>query len=258
MRDIRKTEHPPSGRLALYQCERNPEVWELSLPVGVTCPHAKACKTFVHPEFPYPVTTAENQYLCVCASLEFNHKASKVLWHNLRTVLSAENLDQMLLQTIQHVRPGQFVLLHKSGDFVTQAYFQSWMRVMRLRKDVFFEVHTKAVPWLLEEHSQDGLPCNATITVSSGGTHDDLIPELLKQGNVKVRHVAHTHKSLEDQDSILLPDIETLSTLDTATYVVQGVQWAGTISGDVVQAINSGDTLSPLTSPELHQRSHTE
>lgn len=251
MRDIRTTEHPPKGRVALYKLDGHSNIWGLSLPVGVTCPHAVQCKTFVHPGFLHPVGGPKLKYVCLAAQTEINVKANKVIWHNLKTIIESEDVTKMLADSISEVPSGEFVRLHEGGDFHSQSYLQSWMRVMRDRSDLFFEVSTKALPWLLDEHISNKLPTNATIAVSSGGTHDHLIPQLVELAGVKVRHVAHTHAELESRKYPILSDVNALATEDEAAFHVQGLQFEDTPSGKVVTEIGSGNTI-----PQLVASSH--
>jgi hypothetical protein len=211
--------------------------------MGFTCPHAVACKTYVPPSILSPLTPGTNQYICAFAVNELNVKTSRVVWSNLRLLLEADDHLALLRKSVEQVPDQNIVRLHQWGDFYSEAYLQAWFRLMRETPRMFFEVCTKALPWLLKELQDNGAPLNATISVSSGGTHDSLLPTL-RDLSCNTRHVAYTLESLNDQRSSFLTDLSQLSPLEDATFVLQGMQKENTPSGELAADLGSGELFA--------------
>ena len=66
-----------------------------------------------------------------------------------------------------------FVRIHQSGDFFSQAYFDSWVLVAQAYPDKKFYGYTKALNFWVNYPSQ--LPKNLYLVASRGGKFDNLI-----------------------------------------------------------------------------------
>ena len=88
------------------------------------------------------------------------------------------------------------IRIHTSGDFFSERYFLSWVKLATKYSNVLFYAYTKSIPYWV--NNLDKIPDNMVLTASYGSTRDDLIREY-NLSNVKV------FKSIEDIDKANLP-----------------------------------------------------
>lgn len=89
---------------------------------------------------------------------------------NLALALSRRFVPTMHAE-IQRSKVLRFVRLHDSGDFYSDHYFNSWLRIVRDNPQVTFFAYTKVVPLMRWR----GLPANLLLVASEGGKWDHLI-----------------------------------------------------------------------------------
>jgi len=111
---------------------------------------------------PYRWGTVKNAYeerLEVTKSREFHHIMDYEIKKKAKTV----------------IKKGKQVVVrvHDSGDFYSAKYFNKWMKVAEMNKDVKFYAYTKAVS--LSKRLTPNIPSNFKIGFSFGGKEDHLI-----------------------------------------------------------------------------------
>jgi hypothetical protein len=172
-----------------------------NLPSGPenSCPFAKDCAASTVPldadgnQLPrkdwkeaasWKVVNGEfQQFRCYAASLEASFKGLRENAHH--------NLDMLQAARKAGGRHGMAVLiekslkragawdtksilrLHSSGEFFTATYLDAWIDVAIKTPSNRYYAYTKAVGWVVAR--RDRIPANLNITMSRGGTQDELI-----------------------------------------------------------------------------------
>jgi hypothetical protein len=70
-------------------------------------------------------------------------------------------------------KKAEFMRVHVSGDFYSQAYFDAWMQVARDNPSTTFYAYTKSLNFWVKRMSD--IPTNFMLTASRGGRFDSLI-----------------------------------------------------------------------------------
>lgn len=163
-----------------------PDTLTFSLPSGWTCPGAKDCLSKV---INGKIQDGKHtKFRCFSASQEVVYKTVfKSRQKNLDLIKMAKGLQakvELINSSIFHSRRPNTkkVRIHVAGDFFSQEYFDAWMEVARLNKDLIFYAYTKSIPFYLARINE--LPSNFRITVSEGGRFDNLIQETMKRAIV--------------------------------------------------------------------------
>ena len=141
-------------------------VWEWNLPSGHSCPFAVDCLVKVDRN----TGTFNNKsklFRCYAASSERFPSVRKHRWSNYDYVVNGG--VPKLPKNCNAIR------IHASGDFFNQQYFDMWVSIAKLNKDVEFWAFTKSINyWVCRIND---IPKNLILTASYGGVHDNLISE---------------------------------------------------------------------------------
>jgi hypothetical protein len=118
-------------------------VYTFSLPAGQTCPGAVDCKSMAVEKNGKRVIKdgPHTQFRCFAASQEVlyanTYKARK---HNLATLKSVGKgklkLAALIVRSLH--KTAKYVRVHVSGDFYSQDYFDAWLAVAKIKKDILF------------------------------------------------------------------------------------------------------------------------
>lgn len=166
-----------------------------SLPAGYTCPFAKECLSKANRLTGKIIDGQHCRFRCFAASQEALYPVvRKQRWHNFELLREAKTVDGMG-KLIQHSLPvnTEFVRIHVSGDYYSEAYFLAWLNVALNNKGMTFYGYTKATPHVVKYRKV--IPSNFRLTSSKGGTHDYLI----KRYDLKSAEVVLSVDEAEDK-----------------------------------------------------------
>jgi len=149
-------------------------VWEWNLPTGWSCPFAQECLVKVD-RASGKFDVHRGSYRCYAASAERFPGVRDSRWANFDLMKAGGRPD--IPKKCKAIR------IHMSGDFFSQAYFDSWLEICRSRPDIEFWAYTKSLNYWVARLDQ--IPSNLILTASYGGRLDHLIE---KHGlkNVKI------------------------------------------------------------------------
>jgi len=163
-----------------------PDILTFSLPSGWTCPGARDCLSkVVNGKIQDGKHT---KFRCFSASQEAVFPgAFEARQKNLNLIKKAIGLQakiELINASILHNKRANTrkVRIHVAGDFFSQEYFDAWVAVACLNKDLIFYAYTKSIPFYLAR--LDELPNNFRITISQGGRFDGMIKEGTKRAIV--------------------------------------------------------------------------
>jgi hypothetical protein len=153
------------------------KVYSFSLLSGHNCPFAQDCQSFA------VETTAgirikdgkKTKFRCFSASNEvlFHavYKSRKANGEILK--IAAKSIDDAAnLILSQLPKDTGIVRIHIGGDFKTQAYFDTWLKVAQAKPKVLFYAYTKSIPFWVKRLNV--IPKNYILTASIGGKADAL------------------------------------------------------------------------------------
>jgi hypothetical protein len=139
-------------------------VYEFNLPTGWSCPFAQECLVKVDKETG-KMENKSDAYRCYAASAERFPGVRNSRWNNFESAKKGE--IPPLPKQAKHVR------IHMSGDFFSQAYFDTWLLYCRQHPNVEFWAYTKSLKYWVERIND--IPENLVLTASYGGRNDELI-----------------------------------------------------------------------------------
>jgi hypothetical protein len=248
-RQIQNTVHLPRNRLALYSLGPSPGRYSLSLPIGITCPFAGACRTFVDSSTLQPVNTGGKSFLCFYVSQQAHPRVNTVVHHNFRMLVSAvedgqKGFDCLIGRTLDSAGPSS-LLLHEAGDFFSRSYLDMWLSWSSRHPDLPIEIFSKNTAWLLDSK----IPDHVKVVVSSGGTQDNLLEKAFEAGF-----------GVDFVDSGKVAEVqgrETMYPKDRQTQVsslpLAGVQFSGSEAGDYVESKGTGISIPRNGTTRLYQ-----
>lgn len=158
-----------------------------SLPLGISCPYAGACKSFVLRataevvHLPQTSNTKEEPHLCPAVEIESDKENRKRHWYNwdlIREVLYTSEdqtlaLKELIELSLQMRPPKSKVIIHRAGDFWIETYMKAWLLVACDRQSQEFHASTKSLSmWWNLQHL---VPQNFHLCATYGGTLDSLI-----------------------------------------------------------------------------------
>jgi len=153
------------------------KVYSFDILSGYSCPFAHNClsKVVVKPDGKKAIKDGLfTEFRCFSASQE-------VLFKNVYNLRKA-NFDALrgknpaeMFNTLENALPANagVIRIHVAGDYFNQAYFDAWLAIALVRRDVLFYAYTKSLPFWLARREQ--IPFNFVLTASRGGRKDDLI-----------------------------------------------------------------------------------
>ena len=152
-------------------------IFTFSLPAGHSCPFALECFAKADRETGKLTERKTTRFRCFAASEEnFRREVRRSRWHNLSLLRRARTTEKMADLIDRSMSPfAGIVRVHVSGDYYSQAYFDSWLEVANRRPRALFYGYTKALPFWLAR--RDEVPVNFVLTASYGGKFDHLIAE---------------------------------------------------------------------------------
>ena len=172
-------------------------IWTVSLLSGWACPFAKDClsKAYVDEKTGKKSLKdgKETKFRCFSASQEVIYKNT----YNQRKynfdLLKATKADKMADLIEKSLPKGaETIRIHIGGDFYSQVYFDSWVKVAKDNPNILFYAYTKALPYWIK--SIDKIPTNLKLNASKGGRMDSLI----EKHNLKQAIVVYSEKQAED------------------------------------------------------------
>lgn len=147
-------------------------VKQFSLPAGITCPGAGACRAGCYAatgRYLFPAVTRALAVALAASRLpDFTDRMSDAVTRAERQ--AARRGDRLAVR------------IHSSGDFYSADYARAWATVARRHPDVLFYAYTKSVQ-LLSAAGIDWTD-NVRLTYSEGGRRDDLIPAGARRARV--------------------------------------------------------------------------
>lgn len=212
--------------------------YSLDLLAGYSCPFAKDClaKVKIIDNKRKVVDGPDQKFRCFSASQE----ATYTNVYNLRSFnfnalrgLSAWAMFDLLKTNLPVdagvVRPGV------DGDFFSQRYFDSWLRLAYYRPDVLFYAYTKSLPYWVK--NLRFIPDNFVLTASYGGRRDDLIAKYGLRSATVVKSEEHANElGLEiDHDDSHAAD--PTKRHDSFALLIHGIQPAGTEFAEAKKAL---------------------
>jgi hypothetical protein len=129
------------------------------------------------------VNGPDQKFRCYAASLEVIFKGLRDNTHHNLDLLQAarkaggrHGMAALIERSLK--RAGAWdtksvLRLHSSGEFFTAGYLDAWIDVAQRTPSNRYYAYTKAVGWAVAR--RDRIPSNLAITVSRGGTQDELI-----------------------------------------------------------------------------------
>jgi len=157
-------------------------VYSMSIPSGraETCPYADKCKAYVGSDGKLVSRDDYIDYRCYSASMEALYPAQlKQREHNFELLKACNNDVQELTNLINASIPieAQIIRIHVGGDFYSQPYFDAWLNVAMLNREIRFYAYTKSLPFWVNrlDSIKLGEFQNMELIASRGGTKDKLI-----------------------------------------------------------------------------------
>jgi len=180
-------------------------VYSMSIPSGraETCPYADKCKAYVGSDGKLVSRDDYIDYRCYSASMEALYPAQlKQRNYNFELLKACNNDRHELMNLINASIPveAQIIRIHVGGDFYSQPYFDAWLNVAMLNREIRFYAYTKSLPfWVSRLDSiKLGEYQNMELIASRGGTKDKLIDEYgLKEAVVVYSEQEAKERNLE-------------------------------------------------------------
>lgn len=205
-----------------------------SLPAGYSCPFAKDCLSKANRLTGKIIDGKHCQFRCFAASQECLYpNVRHQRWHNFTALREAGTVQKMgsLIQD-SLPRDVEFVRVHVSGDYYSEAYFIAWLNVAMNNPNVTFYGYTKATPHVVKYTNY--IPPNFRLTCSKGGTHDNLIDRY----NLKFAEVVYSTDEATDK-GLRIDHNDGLAMYGDKSFalLLHGTQPAGTKAANAWQKI---------------------
>jgi hypothetical protein len=160
-----------------------------SLPSGHSCPFAKDCLSKANRITGKVTDGKDTKFRCYATSSESAFPSvRKQRWHNFDLLKSKDwsemvgiieaSLNAVNLKKIKLVR------IHESGDFFNQDYFDAWITIAQMYKDLTFYAYTKSIQYWIKR--KEIIPSNLKLTASYGGRQDASIATYKLKSNTVV------------------------------------------------------------------------
>lgn len=160
-----------NSKLRKLEKRTGKRVFSLDLLSGYTCPFAKNCLAFARGKDGRIEDGPNTEFRCYAASAEQMYPKTFELRQRNTLVLQQSSPTEMV-QILDGCIPyeADIIRIHSAGEFFSLNYMRAWFEVMRRNEDLWFYFYTKAVKWL----NLLDIPDNCSITVSQGGTCDNI------------------------------------------------------------------------------------
>ena len=205
---------------------------------GENCPYAKDCQSqVIYTENGFRIRDGKHtKFRCFSASQEALFPAarnSRLQNTQLKYVIATN--PNLAIETIlcQLPKKCEVLRIHVSGDFSTQADFDTWLAVANRRPDIIFYAYTKSLPFWIRR--MNDIPANFRLTASFGGWKDELI-------DIYSLPYAKVVKDEEEAAAYNLPidhdDSHAYNGGERFLLLVHGVQPKGSDYGKAVAKLN--------------------
>src|SRR5438067_13835352 len=131
-----------SGNAKLSQA-----IMTMSLPAGHFCPFAERCLSRAARTTGRITDGPDTEFRCYAATGEARStEARRWRWRNAELLRTCKSTPEMVGLILESLTPlAGYVRVHESGDFFSQAYFDAWLTVARLRPRTVIYGYTKSV-----------------------------------------------------------------------------------------------------------------
>lgn len=209
-------------------------IFTFSLPSGHACPFANNCLSKVNRETGKLSDGPNTQFRCFSATSEAQYgRVRDIRFGNfdlLRDAKTKEGMVKLLIASIP--AKAMIVRVHVAGDFFNQTYFDAWMKVAEIKKNVIFYAYTKSLPYWVAKKNE--IPSNFKLTASKGGKHDNLIAE----HNLKFAEVVYTEQeAIEKNLEIDHTDELAFKSDKSFALIIHGTQPAGSAASKALQVL---------------------
>lgn len=224
--------------------------FNFNLPAGFTCPFASRCLAKADRNTGKLTDGPNIDFRCSAAGEEARYtNTRKSRWSNFEALKAigtnnTQGMSQAIVEAINKVLPRSHnhFRIHASGDFFNPNYLKAWIEVAKKIPDITFYSYTKSIPYLIENLP---LPNNFIVTVSKGGSQDDLIDKFGLKFSVVVfseeeaanypwrdkQGRSHVGLEIDHDDSHAWKDDKPFALL------IHGVQPAGSEASKAVRAL---------------------
>ena len=166
-----------------------------SLPAGFSCPGANLCLSRANKLTGKIQDGPATQFRCYAASAEaLFSNVRKSRWNNFELLKKCAGVDEMVNLILSSLpKKATIVRVGQSGDFYSQNYFDAWLKVAAIKKDIIFYAYTKSIPFVLAR--KDVIPNNFKVVASKGGKYDNLI----KENNLRFAEVVFSKNEAKEK-----------------------------------------------------------
>lgn len=212
-------------------------IWTISLLSGWACPFAKDClsKAYVDEKTGKKSLKdgKETKFRCFSASQEVLYKNTySQRKHNFDLLKGTK--DDKMADLIEKSLPkkAEIIRIHVGGDFYSQVYFDSWVKVAKDNPNTLFYAYTKALPYWIK--SIDKIPTNLKLNASKGGRMDSLI----EKHNLKQAIVVYSEQQAKDLGlEIDHDDTHAYKQDESFALLIHGSQPKGSEAGKALQEL---------------------
>jgi len=217
------------------------EIYTFSISSGWSCPFAKDCLSKADRVTGRITDGPHTQFRCFSASQEALYPSVRnARWYNfelLRESLKENNTSSPHVKCITLIlnslpKKADIIRIHVGGDFFSQAYFDAWMAVARMKPGVIFYAYTKSIKFWV--HRLGMIPSNFKLNASYGGKDDGLIVS----NQLKYAKVVYT---VEEAEKLTLAidhdDTHAYKSDDSFALLLHGVQAKGSIASKALSVL---------------------
>jgi len=205
-----------------------------SLPAGFSCPGANLCLSRANKLTGKIQDGPATQFRCYAASAEaLFSNVRKSRWNNFELLKKCAGVDEMANLIIFSLpKKAKILRIGQSGDFYSQNYFDAWLKVAAIKKDIIFYAYTKSIPFVLAR--KDVIPDNFKVVASKGGKYDDLI----EKNNLRFAEVVFSKNEAKEK-GLKLDKTDSIAYKGKTSFglLLHNTQPAGTLAAKAWQNI---------------------
>lgn len=170
---------PANSKLIQLEKRINKKVYSFSTLSGHNCPYANSCLSkAIDVGGKLKIQDGPNtEFRCFSASQEIIfpavYNARKYNTDLVRSKKTVKELVELINSSIP--KDAEVIRIHVAGDFYSQTYFDSWLKVCELNPTIDFYAYTKSLIYWVRRFGK--IPKNLVLTASRGGKLDKLIDE---------------------------------------------------------------------------------
>jgi hypothetical protein len=205
-----------------------------SLPAGWSCPGANLCLSKVNKLTGKIKDGINTQFRCYAASAEaLFPNVRKSRWNNFELLKKCAGVDEMVNLILSSLpKKAKIIRAGQSGDFYSQNYFDAWLKVAAIKKDIIFYAYTKSIPFVFAR--KDVIPNNFKVVASKGGKYDDLI----EKNNLRFAEVVFSKNEAKEK-GLKLDKTDSIAYKGKTSFglLLHNTQPAGTLAAKAWQNI---------------------